>query len=282
MNIPNPAQPVQAREIEHHRLFSLEGKNYVVVGAGSGLGEHVARTIIALGGSVLGIDINDEPLTALAEELGMAYLVADATTEQGVEIVGKQAGERFGKLDGFVDVVGQMHHKDMSEYSLLAWEQDFKTNLGHAFLTGRVLAPMVDQGAIVYVSSLIAARGGRMAPGYAPAKAALEAWVKQLAQEHGPRGVRVNAVAPGLFLSPRMSSRQRSDSDEQILRSKPLLGRLGQPFEIAAAIVFLLSPAAGYITGSTLPVEGGALTREPSGVDELYGLEGASRVGDYS
>ena len=78
MEISNPARPLPATGIVHTNLFRLDGKSYVILGGGSGLGEHVARTIVGLGGRVLGVDINTEPLRSLAEELGMPFLVADA------------------------------------------------------------------------------------------------------------------------------------------------------------------------------------------------------------
>lgn len=269
MKIRNPEHPLPANEVDHSNLFRLDGKSYVILGAGSGLGEHVARTVVGLGGRVLGVDINAEPLAALSTELSMPFLVADATCEEGAEAVAAAVTAEFGTINGYIDVIGQMHRNDISGYSLEAWEQDFKTNLGHAFLAARALAPLVSEGSIAYVSSTVAARGGLLAPGYGPAKAALEIWVKQMAAEHGARGVRVNAVAPGLFLSPRMAARERSSHEANVLSSRSVLGRLGQPFEIAAALVFLLSPASGYITGTTIPVEGGALSRDSTGLDEL-------------
>lgn len=269
MKIRNPENPLPAHEVDHSNLFRLDGKSYVILGAGSGLGEHVARTVVGLGGRVLGVDINAEPLNALSTELSMPFLVADATCEEGAEAVAAAVTAEFGTINGYIDVIGQMHRNDISGYSLEAWEQDFKTNLGHAFLAARALAPLVSEGSIAYVSSTVAARGGLLAPGYGPAKAALEIWVKQMAAEHGPRGVRVNAVAPGLFLSPRVAARERSSHEAHVLSSRSVLGRLGQPFEIAAALVFLLSPASGYITGTTIPVEGGALSRDSTGLDEL-------------
>lgn len=269
MEISNPARPLPAAGIDHANLFRLDGNSYVVLGAGSGLGEHVSRTIAGLGGRVLGVDINPEPLRSLAEELGMPFLVADATSEGGAATIAEAVVAEFGQINGYVDVIGQMHRNQIAGYSLDAWELDFRTNLGHAFLAARALAPLVSNGSIAYVSSTVASRGGLLAPGYGPAKAALEIWVKQMAAEHGPRGVRVNAVAPGMFLSPRVAAKERSSKDERTLSSRSVLGRLGQPFEIAAALVFLLSPAAGYITGTTIPVEGGALSRDSTGLDEL-------------
>jgi NAD(P)-dependent dehydrogenase (short-subunit alcohol dehydrogenase family) len=108
-----------------------------------------------------------------------------------------------------------------------------------------------------------------MAPGYGPAKAALEIWVKQLAAEYGPAGVRVNAVAPGLFLSPRFVGNDSGRAAAQMLAGKTMLQRLGQPYEIAATVAFLLTSAAGYITGTSIPVEGGARSVDSTGLDDV-------------
>lgn len=271
MHIENPTVPVQASDLDYPGLFRLDGKAYVILGAGSGIGEHISRTIAAMGGRMLCVDINADAVAAVASSLQMPFLVADATTEEGMHLIAATASSEFGTINGYVDVIGQMHRNQMSGYSLDAWAQDFKTNLGHAFLAARALAPLVGDGSIVHVSSVVGSHGGLMAPGYGPAKAALQVWVKQLAAEHGPRGVRVNAVAPGLFLSPRYVAKERSGDDAEFLAGRPMLRRLGQPYEIAATIAFLLSPAAGYITGTTIPVEGGSLSRDSTGIDELLG-----------
>ena len=166
---------------------------------------------------------------------------------------------------------GQMQRKALGDFSLAEWEQDLRVNLHHAFLLGQTLAPRVAQspaGAIVHVSSVMGARAGRRSHGYGPAKAALEIWVKQLAAEYGDRGVRVNAVAPGLFLSPRFVGGAGAQA-EPLLSGRTMLGRLGQPYEVAATVAFLLSPAAGYITGATIPVEGGSLSTDSTGLDDL-------------
>lgn len=107
-----------------------------------------------------------------------------------------------------------------------------------------------------------------------PAKAALNIWIKQLAEEYGPAGVRVNGVAPGFFLSPRMVENldQVSTTAARSISQQPLLKRLGQPYEVAGTAAFLLTPASGYITGSLIPVEGGATSRDPLGftkIDEI-------------
>jgi NAD(P)-dependent dehydrogenase (short-subunit alcohol dehydrogenase family) len=165
-----------------------------------------------------------------------------------------------------------MQRKPLPEFTLADWEQDFRVNLRHAFLVAQDLAPMVARsgdGSIVHVSSSMGNHAGRRSPGYGPAKAALQIWVKQLAAEYGSAGVRVNAVAPGLFLSPRFMANEAGRAAADALAGRTLLGRLGQPYEIAAAVAFLLTPAAGYITGTTLAVEGGARSVDSTGLDEV-------------
>ncbi|WP_050055119.1 SDR family NAD(P)-dependent oxidoreductase [Pseudarthrobacter siccitolerans] len=263
------AQPSPAQNVDHASLFSLKGRVYAVLGAGGGIGEHVTRTIVGMGGRVLCVDINLDGVSAVADSLQMPFLVSDVTTEEGMNRIARLVAAKYGQIDGYVDVIGQMHRRSISDYGLADWDLDFKVNLAHAFLAARSLAPLVTNGSIVHVSSVVGSHGGLVAPGYGPSKAALQVWVKQLAAEHGSRGVRVNAVAPGLFLSPRYVAKERTSRDTRILAGRPLLGRLGQPYEIAATIAFLLSPAAGYITGTTIPIEGGTLSRDSTGLDEL-------------
>lgn len=260
---------VPAAEVPHGQLFRLDGKNYVVLGAAAGLGEHLVRTIVALGGSVLCVDRSGDAVAALAQELGQRALAADFSIEQGMARVAAAAAMHFDELHGYVDVVGQMLPRSVSDYGLEHWQQDFAVNLGHAVLAAQYLNPLVVRGSIVFISSTVAARGGLMAPGYGPAKAALEIWVKQWANALGAVGTRVNAVAPGLFLSPRVEAKGYPGEEWEVLESRPALGRLGQPSEIASAVAFLLTDAAGYITGSTIPVEGGALSRDSTGIDQL-------------
>jgi NAD(P)-dependent dehydrogenase (short-subunit alcohol dehydrogenase family) len=265
--------PLAATDVRFDQLFRLDGRSFVVIGAGAGIGEHVSRAICALGGQVLCVDADRQRAAAIGAALDAPHLAADATDAEAVGAVRDRAVSEFaGTLHGFVDVVGLMHRKPLPEFSLADWQEAFRINLQHAFLTGQALAPLVDAnggGSIVYVSSVMGRHAGRRAPGYGPGKAALEVWVKQLAAEYGPRGVRVNAVAPGLFLSPRFLARSGGGALARSLGERTMLRRLGQPYEIAGTVAFLLSAAAGYVTASVLPVEGGALSVDSTGLDEL-------------
>lgn len=273
MQPADPHRPVPPDDVEYPALFGLAGQRYVVLGGGAGVGEHVTRAMRSLGADVLCVDVAEEPVRVLADRLGCAYAVADATTEAGIDRIAGQVGDwcgPHGGLSGYVDVIGRMQRKPLPDFSLADWDTDFRVNLTHAFLAGQRLAPMVRPGgAIVHVSSVMGSHAGRTAAGYGPAKAALNLWTKQLAAQYGARGIRVNAVAPGLFLSPRVA--ESGPGAAAGLGGRAMLGRLGQPYEIAAAVAFLLTPAAGYITGATIPVEGGATSADSTGLDQLTG-----------
>ncbi|GLW99392.1 SDR family oxidoreductase [Microtetraspora sp. NBRC 16547] len=263
-------EAIAATKVDHGALFRLDGQTHIVLGSAAGIGEHVCRILHALGAKLLLVDL-DDAVAALASELGCPHVVADVTTEAGMVAVA-DAARSLDRVDGYVDVVGKMTRKRLPDFSASDWEEDFRVNLRHAFLAGQALAPLVAEGgsgSIVHVSSVMGSRSGSSSPGYGPAKAALELWVKQMAGFYGPAGVRVNAVAPGLFLSPRFLADPVGAQAMDHFASKTMLGRLGQPFEVAAVVAFLLSPAAGYITGTTIHVEGGALSADSTGLDDV-------------
>jgi NAD(P)-dependent dehydrogenase (short-subunit alcohol dehydrogenase family) len=268
----DPHRPVEAADVAHDRLFRLDGNAYVVFGGAGGVGEHISRTLRAQGARLLCVDVDADRAEHIGKALDVSHVVADVTTAEGVDTVRQRAQAEFDALHGYVDVIGQMQRKPLREYTIEDWDRDLRVNLRHAFLVAQGIAPMVAasrDGAIVYVSTSMAGRAGRLAPGYGPAKAALQLWVKQLAAEYGPSGVRVNAVAPGLFLSPRFVGNDSGRAAAEMLAGRTMLGRLGQPYEIAATVTFLLTPAAGYITGTTVPVEGGALSTDSTGLDDV-------------
>lgn len=260
-------RPRGVDEIDYSTIFDLTGRRFVVLGAGAGIGEHISHALVAAGAQVFGVDRDAEGLAGVAGRLAIESQVADLTDSEAFAVLGERIA-RWGALDGFVDVVGQTIAKPFAEYTIDDWDKDFTVNLRHAFLAGQTLAPQVRAGgSIVFISSTWSNFASQAAPGYGPAKSALNSWVRQLAAQYGADAVRVNAVAPGLFLSPRFVD-QVARGDEQMLdelASRPLLRRLGQPSEVAGAVLFLLSRAAGFITGTVMAVDGGATVRDPLG-----------------
>jgi len=233
---------------------------------------------------VIGVDLDEERGRAVADDIGGQFVVADVTTQDGVATVAAACeGQR---VDGLVDIVGMGRAKPLADYTLEDWDWDFRINVRHAFLLGQEFAPKMAQqggGSMVFISSIFGHYASSTQPGYPPSKAALMAWVKQLAEAYGPKGVRVNAVAPGPFLTPKIVLEHLKDNTElyEIMSSKPFVNRMGQPYEVAATAVFLLTLGAGYITGSTINVEGGAMSRNPLAFDARHAATLTSVVKEY-
>jgi len=186
--------------------------------------------------------------------------VADVTDEGAVQTLVDRAIERFGQLDVLVNVVGGSRPgKTVVELGVDEWDRLLALNLTSTFLMCRAVIPHMElarSGAIVNVSSGAGLRGMARNPGYCAAKAGVVALTRALAIDHGPNGVRVNAVAPGPIRTPLMQRNRTSDEIASMGRLA-VAGRIGEPEEIAATIHWLASDAASYVMGQTIEVDGG-------------------------
>jgi NAD(P)-dependent dehydrogenase (short-subunit alcohol dehydrogenase family) len=236
----------------------------LVTAAADGIGAATAHAFAASGYRVAALDIAEDRLADTVASVRAAHgevepVVADVTVEQDVARAVGAVVARFGRLDVLANVVGGSRPgRTVLELGLDEWERMLSLNLTSVFLMCRAALPHLEatQGAIVNVSSGAGLRGMKANPGYVAAKGGVSALTRALAIDHGPAGVRVNAVAPGPIRTPLMR-RNRTDQEIAAMGGLSLTGRIGEPEEIAAAVVWLASPAASYVMGQTIEVDGG-------------------------
>lgn len=235
----------------------LSGMRLLVTGAGSGIGAALASLALADGATLACLARNAAEAALLGEACqGAHILMRDLAT--GGEGIAAEAAALLGGLDGVALAAGVFDHRASAETDRAAWDAVLAVNLTAAFEIAREALPLLPRGgALVLVSSQIGLVGHPRAAAYTATKAALNGLAKSLALEAAPRGVRVNAVAPGPVATP-MTAAARADVERaERLRGTIPLGRFGEAEEIAHAIRFLLSPAAGFITGTVLVADGG-------------------------
>jgi NAD(P)-dependent dehydrogenase (short-subunit alcohol dehydrogenase family) len=238
-------------------MTRFDGKRAFVTGAGSGIGEAVARALHAEGASVTLADVS-ESAGVIAAELGddrAAAVRLDVRDEAQV------ADALRGDVDVLVNVAGIGSTTNAPDTSLEVWENVFAVNARGTFLTCKHAIPGMAArggGAIVNVSSVAALVGLKNRAAYAASKGAVLAFTRALAVDHVANGIRVNAVCPGTVDSPWVR-RLVEDVGESLdaLRARQPMGRLGTPAEIAEAILYLASDQAAFVTGTGLVIDGG-------------------------
>ncbi len=242
----------------------LDGRSYVVLGAGQGIGRQVTHALTQAGArAIVTVDIDAARAADIAEEIGIGVAWSgDVTKRSEVQRLAAFTAEQIDRLDGFVDVIGISGWSDILEISDEMWDSQFDLGLRHAFLAAQELGRLIVDGGggtMVFVASVSGITGAPMHAAYGAAKAGLISLVQSLAVELGGRGVRANAVAPGSTLTPR--SRQNM-SDERVAQTASItpLGKIGQPADIAGAVLFFTTDQSSHITGRTLVVDGGVMS----------------------
>ena len=241
-------------------MFRLDGKAALVTGASGGIGAAIARALHSQGASVALSGTRREALDALAGELGERAHVcpADLADPASAEALVEAAEQAGGPLHILVNNAGMTRDKLTLRMDDEDWRTVLDVDLGAPFRLARaVLRGMLRRraGRIINIGSIVGATGNAGQANYAAAKAGLIGLTKALAHEVASRGVTVNAVAPGFVVTPMtdaLSEQQRA----RIAGAIPL-ARLGQPADVAAAVVYLASDEAGWVTGATLHVNGG-------------------------
>jgi 3-oxoacyl-[acyl-carrier protein] reductase len=244
-------------------MFSLKDKVAVVTGASQGIGRDTARALTEAGAKVVVAARNEEKLTALVSDIaaagGEAFAVKmDVADAEQVKAGFKLVIEKFGRIDILVNNAAVTRDGLAMRMKKEDWETALQTNLtGAHFCVQQVLPVMMKAraGRIINISSVVAQSGNAGQANYVAAKAGLIGLTKAIAIEIASRGITVNAVAPGFIETPMTDV--LPDKVKEELKTRIPLGRMGSPRDVAAAIVFLASDEAGYITGHVLNVNGG-------------------------
>lgn len=241
----------------------MHDKVALVTGAGSGIGRATALRLAAEGARVACVDLAGDRARASAEAIraagGEALAVeADVTDERACERVVAETLGRFRRLTTLVNAAGVRPERMDKAPPPREWQRVVGVNLTGTYLASRAALPALadSAGAITNLASIYGLVGGSLSPSYAASKGAIVTLTRQMALQWAP-AVRVNCVCPGVIETPMTAELRADPAWRQATLSKYPLGRFGQPEEVAAAIVFLSSDEAAFITGVALPVDGG-------------------------
>lgn len=240
---------------------SLQGDIALVTGASRGIGAAIADKLAAMGATVIGTATSEAGASAIGERLaarGGHGRVLDVTDTAAVDALIDGIGKEFGAVSILVNNAGITRDQLLMRMKEDDWQAIIDTNLTSVYRTSKaVMRGMMKarKGRIISIASVIGLTGNPGQSNYAAAKAGIIAFSKSLAREIGTRGITVNVVAPG-FIDTDMT-RALPEESKQALLGQIALGRLGEAADIASAVAFLASPAAAYITGETLHVNGG-------------------------
>jgi 2-deoxy-D-gluconate 3-dehydrogenase len=247
--------------------FDLTGKVALVTGANTGIGQSIAVALAAAGANVA-LAGRSEPTETLSQIMAQGRktcsIFADLASIEPVPAVVAQTIDELGQLDILVNNAGIIRRNDLLNFSEEDWDSVMDTNLKTLFFLSQTAARhMADRGSgkIINIASLLTFQGGIRVPSYAAAKSGVAGVTRAMANELAPKGVQVNAIAPGYITTNNTAALQADETrNRQILERIPS-GRWGKPEDIAGAAVFLASSASDYVTGQILAVDGGWMAR---------------------
>jgi NAD(P)-dependent dehydrogenase (short-subunit alcohol dehydrogenase family) len=242
----------------------LDGRVSVITGGGGGIGLATARRLAAEGAKVVVVDVNAEAGRAAADEVGGEYVECDVSDESAVQALFDGVAQRYGRLDVAFNNAGISPPDDDSilDTGLAAWERVNRVNLTSVYLCCRYAIPHMlrqGKGSIVNTASFVALMGAATSQiAYTASKGGVLAMTRELGVQFAREGVRVNALCPGPVATPLLTELFAKDPERAARRLVHVpMGRFAEPEEIAAAVAFLASDDASFITASTFLVDGG-------------------------
>jgi 2-deoxy-D-gluconate 3-dehydrogenase len=243
-------------------LFSLTGRTAVVTGGGRGIGQQIARSFAEAGAHVVLVG-RPESVSATADELGGTAVAADLSDRDALPALMAEVASDHD-VDIVVNCAGVIRRGSLLDSPDETWDEVMTVNLEAPRILSREFARGMiarGHGKIINIASLLSFQGGKEVAGYATSKHALVGLTRALANEWAARGVQVNAIAPG-YIATDNTAALRNDAarDAEILGRIPA-GRWGTPADLIGAALFLASPASDYVTGHTLVVDGGWMSR---------------------
>lgn len=249
------------------KLFDLTGKVAVVTGSTRGLGHAIAEAMIAHGATVIVSSENAEDTAATAQALGATGIACDVSDDAAIAALVARTVDRFGGIDILVSNAGIQGGPSVDPLDMTVFDRVIAINMrSMAVLTKHALPHMAgrDGASVILTSSISALRGNARIDAYALAKAGVSQLARNIAVVWGPKGVRANAIAPGL-IDTRLADHLKADQAfmERRMQMTPLR-RMGQPHEIAGVAVFLASPAGGFVNGQVIVADGGTVITDGS------------------
>jgi NAD(P)-dependent dehydrogenase (short-subunit alcohol dehydrogenase family) len=248
-------------------LFDLTGKIAVVTGSSRGLGYAIAEAMIAHGATVIVSSESAGDTAAAAAALGATGIACDVSDDAAIEALVLQIVARFGGIDVLVSNAGIQDGPCADPLDMTAFDRVMAINLRSMAVLTRLALPHMagrEGASVILTASISALRGNATIDAYALAKAGVAQLARNIAVQWGPKGVRANAIAPGL-IDTRLADHLKADAAfmERRMQMTPLR-RMGQPREVAGAAVFLAAAAGGFVNGQVLVVDGGTVITDGS------------------
>jgi 3-oxoacyl-[acyl-carrier protein] reductase len=243
-------------------MFRLTGKNALITGATGGIGSEIARSLAKQGARLVLSSTKEDRLKELAETIsGEVHIIAcNLSDENEVEALFDKAEEKLGQIDIIVCNAGVTKDNLSLRMKNEDWDQVLNVNLRSTFILNRSAVKKMmkrKNGRIINISSVVAFSGNPGQANYVASKAGMIGMSKSMALEVASRGITINCVAPGFIETPMTGI--LNDTQKQVILNSIPMGKMGSPQDIAAAVAFLASNEASYITGQTIHVNGGML-----------------------